>query len=200
MRLTILGASGHGRSVANIAKLNGYDEIEFLDDDQTVHNCGAYPVVGRCIDAKTRNNAVFVAIGNAEHRKKYMEFLNDKTIPTLIHPDAIIAEDAAIGTGTVVMPGVVIDPNVKIGKGCIINDNSLVGHDAVIGDYVHISGGVNVAGATVVGEMTWVGVGTTLSNNINICGCCMIGAGAVVVKDIEEPGTYVGVPARKLEK
>ena len=39
-----------------------------------------------------------------------------------------------------------------------------------------------------------------MKNNIKIGTDVVIGAGAVVVKDIEAPGTYVGVPARKLEK
>lgn len=57
--------------------------------------------------------------------------------------------------------------------------------------------GSHLCGSVVVGERTWIGAGSVVSNNISICGECMIGAGAVVVKDIKEPGTYVGVPARK---
>ena len=45
---------------------------------------------------------------------------------------------------------------------------------------------------------TWVGAGVTVSNNVSICEECMIGAGTVIVKDIKESGTYVGVPARKI--
>lgn len=37
-----------------------------------------------------------------------------------------------------------------------------------------------------------------MRNNISICGQCMVGAGSVVLKDIEEPGIYVGVPAHKV--
>jgi len=50
-----------------------------------------------------------------------------------------------------------------------------------------------------VGEGTMVGIGATVSNNVSVCDGCMIGAGAVVVKDITEPGTYAGVPARRLK-
>ena len=48
-----------------------------------------------------------------------------------------------------------------------------------------------------MGEKTWIGIGSVVSNNIDICSDCMIGAGAVVVKNIDESGTYIGVPARK---
>jgi acetyltransferase-like isoleucine patch superfamily enzyme len=50
----------------------------------------------------------------------------------------------------------------------------------------------------VVGTGTWIGAGAIVSNNVDICADCVIGAGAVVIKDITEPETYVGVPARKM--
>ena len=57
--------------------------------------------------------------------------------------------------------------------------------------------GAHLSGTVKVGEGTWIGAGATVSNNIDICGWCMIGAGAVVIKDIKDKGTYIGVPARK---
>ena len=38
-----------------------------------------------------------------------------------------------------------------------------------------------------------------MTNNVNICSGCKVGAGTVVVKDITEPGIYVGVPVRKID-
>lgn len=199
-KLTILGASGHGKVVADIARLNGYDEIEFLDDDPMVHYCGLYPVVGKCSDAISTENEIFIAIGNADHRQKYTEQLKEKTIPCLIHPQAIIAAEVHIGKGSVVMAGAVINPGVQIGNGCIINTSSSVDHDCVVHDYVHVSVGAHLSGTVNVGEMTWIGAGATVSNNINICSGVTIGAGAVVIRDIKEPGIYIGVPAKRMEK
>ena len=199
MKLTILGASGHGKVVADIAKLSGYDDIEFLDDDKTVKSCGIYPVVGRCSDALSIYNDVFVAIGNADHRKKLIELLNNKKIPYLIHPKAVVAEEVILGKGTVVMAGAVINPGVRIGIGSIINTCSSVDHDCVIGDYVHVSVGAHISGTVVVGENTWIGAGVTVSHNVDICSDVTIGAGAVVVRNIDKPGTYIGVPARLRE-
>ena len=70
----------------------------------------------------------------------------------------------------------------------------------MIEDYVHVSVGTKLAGTVRVGMSTWVGVGATVKNNVSICANCMIGAGAVVVKDIKEKGTYIGVPARIRDK
>lgn len=193
MKLTIIGASGHGKVVADIARLNGYDAIEFLDDDPSISTCGEYPVVGRT--DKAIDGDVFVAIGNAVIREKLFQ---ERKLVTLIHPNAVIADGVEIGKGTVVMAGAVINPGAKIGNGCILNTSCSIDHDCIIGDYVHISVGSHLCGTVKVGEKTWIGAGATISNNINVCGGCMIGAGAVVIKNIEIKGTYVGVPAKMI--
>lgn len=197
MKLTIIGASGHGKVVADIAKLSGYDEIEFLDDDEKLRYCSSYPVVGKTDKALEIDNDVFIGIGNASIRKKFQEQLRNKSLVTLIHPDAVIADDVNIGTGTVIMAGVIINSGAKIGNGVIINTCSSVDHDCIVDDYVHVAVGAHLCGTVNVGESTWIGAGVIVSNNVNICGNCTIGAGAVVIKDIEEEGTYIGVPVRK---
>ena len=199
MKLTIIGASGHGKVVADIAKLNGYDEIEFLDDNETLKFCGRYPVVGRSNLASILENDVFVAIGNSKVRRKIMEQLTVQNIPILIHPDAIVAEDVKIGDGTVVMAGTVINSGTVIGKGCIVNTCSSVDHDCEIGDYVHIAVGAHLCGTVKVGNATWIGAGATISNNIMVNSSCTIGIGSVVVKNLEEEGTYIGVPAKLIK-
>ena len=196
-KLAIIGASGHGKVVADIARKNGYREIVFLDDDEGVHECGGYLVIGNSSQAGQIDSDVIIGIGNADIRKRIQESVPWEKLVTLIHPDAVVAEDVVIGKGTVVMAGAVINPGVRIGKGCIINTCSSVDHDCVVGDYVHIAVGSHLCGTVSVGDGTWIGAGATVSNNVNICGDCMIGAGTVVIKDIEKPGTYVGVPARE---
>lgn len=196
-KLVIIGASGHGKVVADIANRCGYDQIVFLDDDESVKTCGRWCVIGKTDTAI--DGDVVVAIGNAEIRQKIIARLKNNNIVTLVHPDAIVAQDTHIGKGTVVMAGAVVNPGAKIGEGCIINTSSSVDHDCIVGDYSHISVGAHLSGTVHVGEFTWVGAGVVVSNNIDICSSCIIGAGAVVIKDIVEPGTYVGIPARKLK-
>lgn len=197
MKLTIIGASGHGKVCADIAEKNGYGEIEFLDDDRSLRTCGKWPVVGCLDDAKEVCNDLFVAIGNAKIRKRLMDSLSDKNLIRLIHPAAVIADDVYIGDGSAVMAGVVINSGARIGKGCIVNTCSSIDHDCVIGDFVHVSVGAHLSGTVTIGDETWIAVGAIVSNNMNICRGCIIGAGAVVVKDISDPGTYIGIPARK---
>lgn len=196
-RLLIIGASGHGKVVADIARLNGYQEIAFLDDNLEVRRCGKYPVIGISSDVKDIDGDVVVAIGNAKIRRRIQQSVNSARLATLIHPNAVMS-DMQIGRGTVVMAGAVINPGVVIGEGCIINTSSSVDHDCRIGKYTHIAAGAHVAGSVEIGDETWIGAGATVSNNVTICPECMIGAGAVVVSNIAEPGTYVGVPAKRL--
>ena len=192
-RLIIIGASGHGKVIADIAVKNGYEDIIFLDDDESIKECAGFPVIGKSKDAKDLDGDKIVAIGNAAIRERIQKEI--ETV-TLIHPDAVIGRRVEIGKGTVVMAGAIINTDTVIGDGCIINTAASVDHDCFVDDFSHIAVGAHLSGTVVVGTGTWIGAGATVINNVNICGKCMIGAGAVVIKDIDEPGTYIGVPAK----
>lgn len=197
-RLIIIGASGHGKVIADIAINIGYDDIVFLDDNKAIKECAGWPVIGKCTEAP--EGKIFVAIGNADVRKYLMEMYKNREHPVLIHPSAIVAEDVVIGDGSTIMAGAVINPGTRIGRGAIINTTSSIDHDCCLGDYVHVAVGAHICGTVNIGECTWVGAGSTITNNVNICSNATIGAGAVVVKDIDEPGTYFGVPAKIKDK
>lgn len=194
-RLVIIGASGHGKVIADIAVKNGYENIVFLDDDETIKECAGFPVVGKTNKANTLNGDKIVAIGNAKIRERIQKDLHN--VVTIVHPSAIISRRVVVGEGTVIMAGAVVNSDSVIGKGCIINTCASVDHDCKIGDYAHVSVGAHVAGTVDIGKGTWLGAGATVSNNINICNDCMIGAGAVVVNDINLSGVYVGIPAKE---
>ncbi|NLZ82122.1 MAG: acetyltransferase [Clostridiales bacterium] len=203
-KLLIIGASGHGKVVADIAlKMNKWKSIAFLDDDENIKSSMEIEVIGKSANASDyiKDYDIFVAIGNNTTREKIQEKLEAEgaSIPTLVHPNAVIGEQVKFGDGTVIMAGVVINCCTEIGNGGIINTGSTIDHDNLIEDYVHISPGVHTAGTVRIGKGTWLGVGSIVSNNINIISGCKVGAGAVVVKDITESGTYVGVPARRVK-
>lgn len=191
-RLIIIGASGHGKVIADIAVKNGYEDIVFLDDDESIKECAGFPVVGRTQDAKALEGDKIVAIGNAEIREKIQKEI--ETI-TLIHPDAVIGRRVSLGKGTVVMAGSIINSDTVIGDGCIINTAASVDHDCIVEDFSHVAVGAHLCGTVHIGKRTWIGAGATVSNNINVCNDCMIGAGAVVIRDLIEKGTYYGIPA-----
>ena len=199
-KLIIIGASGHGKEVADIAKKNGYEDIRFLYDNEELTYCSGYPVIGKSTDFIKYSCDFIVAIGNNETRRNIQEQLEieGKSITVLIHPSASVGENVSIGKGTVIMAGAVLNAASKIGKGCIINTCSSVDHDCCLEDYIHLAVGAHMSGTCRIGASTWIGTGAIIINNISICENAVIGAGAVVIRNIEEPGTYVGVPARMI--
>lgn len=194
-KLVIVGASGHGKVIADIAVLNGYHNISFLDDDASVKECAGFPVIGTTSELDAVDGDIIIAIGNSSVREK----MQSKCHPiTLIHPNAIIGRNVIIGEGSVVMAGAVINPETRIGKGCIINTCASVDHDCVLDDFVHVAVGAHVCGTVKIGRNTWVGAGSIVSNNISVGEKTTLGAGAVVVRDIPSNCTAVGIPARPI--
>ena len=202
-RLFIVGCSGHGKVIADIAlKQDKYEELLFLDDKPKSNDCMEILVAGSSTyEDVAPEDEVIVAIGNPSIRQRLQEQYTERgmKVATLIHPDAVIGRKVKIGEGTVIMAGTVINPDTVIGKGVIINTGATVDHDDVICDYAHISVGAHIAGTVTIGKSTWIGAGAVVSNNLHICDKVMVGAGAVVVNNIDEQGTYVGVPARKIK-
>ncbi len=200
-RLIIIGASGHGKVVADIAKrLEIYSEISFLDDDLT-KNISGYELLGKAEDfQKWKSGHDFlVGIGNCRIRSRIQKKIErEVAVATLVHPNAVIGEGVLLGPGTVVMANAVINSASVLGKGVIVNTGSTIDHDCTIGNYVHVAPGCHISGTVSIGDRAWIGVGSCIVNNVSVCEECIIGAGATVIADIGERGTYVGVPAKRI--
>ncbi|MBD7913305.1 acetyltransferase [Clostridium cibarium] len=204
-KLLIIGASGHGKVVLDIAlKLNRWRKIFFLDDNESIKSTMGIDVIGKSRDALKNINDydIFIAIGNNEAREKIQMQLEKAgaSIPTLVHPNVVLGQNVELGVGTVIMAGVVINSNSKIRRGCIVNTGATIDHDNIIESFVHISPGTHLAGGVSIGEKAWLGTGVVVINNKKIIRECLVGAGAVVVKDINEAGVYVGIPAKPINK
>lgn len=203
-RCAILGASGHGKVVAEIAELNGFSEIDFFDErwpelSQVEH----WPVCGNSetlINKISDYDNIVVAIGhNATRLHKYrLLFELGANCPPLIHPKAVVSHYAKVAPGTVVMAGAVINPFCRIGKACIINTSATVDHDCKIADGVHISPGAHLAGAIDVGEACWLGIGSSIKQLITIGSNVVVAAGATVIQDVCDNQTVIGIPAKPI--
>lgn len=190
----VIGASGHGKVIADIIKCSGDKFVGFLDDDTSKLN-----ILGRVDDCVRIADKYFViGIGNNAIRRRIAEKYPNLRYYTAIHPTAVIAGNVKIGKGTVVMANSVINIGAQIGNHCIINTSSVVEHDNLLEDYVHISPGAVLCGNVMVGKSTHIGANATVRNNIFICNNVVIGCGGTVVKNIEKVGTYVGIPAKEL--
>ena len=198
-KLVIIGAGGHGKVCSEIASLNGFRHIIFLDDsaEKSAVTAGKTDEFTKYIE----DHCFFVALGSNQLRQTFAESIINAggELVSLIHPGSTISPSAVIRPGAVVMAGVVINADAEIGKCAIVNTASSLDHDNVLSDYTHIGVGAHLAGTVHIGERTFIGAGVTIINNISVCGDCVVGAGATVIKNITQPGTYVGVPAKRIK-
>lgn len=199
--LIIIGASGHGKVIADAARLSGWEDVSFLDDNEALVGTSTNSVLGVVSDATRYPEAEFiVAIGDARVRQRIQSWLEllGMSIATVVHPRSVVAQNAVLGPGSVVLAGGILNVGATIGRGCIINTAASVDHDCTIGNYSHVSVGSHVAGTVRLGDRVWLGIGSSVSNNLFVCSDAVIGAGATVVCDIKNPGTYIGTPASRV--
>lgn len=118
----------------------------------------------------------------------------------LISKKAMISASAEIGEGTVVQRGVNISADVKIGDFVKLNTYSNIMHDSTVGNYTTIAPNAVILGYVKIGKCCYIGANSTVLPNVEICDNVTIGAGALVTKNITKPGTYIGTPARLMNK
>lgn len=195
--LIIIGASGHGKVLAEIASLDNL-KILFWDDDES-RTINGYSVLKRS-NTIPLDSDVIIGIGNNEIRAKIAHMYPQTNFKTLVHPKANLSKDVLIGHGSVFMAGSCINQGVSIGQHCIINTGAVVDHDCIIEDFVHIAPNATLAGNVRVSEGTFIGAGAVVIQGINIGKNVIIGAGTVVIKSIPDGATVVGNPGRIIKK
>ncbi|HHY0580679.1 acetyltransferase [Vibrio parahaemolyticus] len=202
----ILGASGHGKVVAEIAELNGYKTITFFDDRWPgLSSVEHWDVSGDTAVLLTKANEydlVVVAIGDNATRCVKQRELNaaGANFEVLAHPSAVISKYATIKAGTVVMANAIVNPFSHLGASCIINTSSTVEHDCKLAEGVHISPNVSLAGGVEIGQNSWIGIGSQVKQLVVIGRDAVVGAGSTVINHIPDFQTVVGSPAHTLIK
>ncbi len=205
--LIIVGASGFGREVAwLVERINAQEPtwniLGFLDDNVDIQGkeVDDYPVLGTSNCAGNYPEAYFVcAIGASKIRKIVIKKLGKVKYATLIDPSVMISKRVSIGEGTIICAGTIVTVDITIGDHVIINLDCTIGHDAVLHDYVTVYPSVNISGNTDIGECSEMGTGTQIIQGKTVGVYSIVGAGAVVVKDIPEKCTAVGSPAKPIK-
>lgn len=201
-QFALLGASGHGKVIADMAELLGWERVVFFDDawPERRRN-GAWAVEGNTADLIQRLHefdGVMVSIGHCATRwaKQQALLSAGARATTLVHPAACVSRYAELGAGTVVMAGAVVNADVRTGLACIVNTCASVDHDCELGNAVHICPGAHLSGNVSVGAGAWVGVGAAIKQGVVIGAGAVVGAGATVVRAVSPAETVVGNPAR----
>lgn len=202
-RLSILGAGGHGKVVADAAEFYGqWDEIVFYDDAwPQKKECGPWRIAGSVqsfLETSPADSDVVVAIGNNAVRANTVSILRETgfTLASIIHPAAIVSKYANIGAGTVIFAGAIVNVEANIGLACIINTGATVDHECRLGQAVHISPGAHLSGNVSIGDTSWIGIGACVRQGIAIGRNVTVGAGAVVVSPLPDNVTVIGNPAK----
>ena len=205
MDVIILGAGGHGRVVLDIV-LQGqqHKPIGFLDNNELLHGrrVDGLPVLGgleRLTDLKARGiSGAIIAVGDNGVRRALADHVEQRRFELIsaIHPSAQLASSVSLGKGAVVAAGALVCAHCQIGDYCILNTGCIIDHESMIGTSAHICPGVRLAGHVTVESGVFVGIGATVVQNIRIGFEAVVGAGAVVTKDVDPMTIVVGVPAR----
>ncbi len=208
--ILVIGAGGHCRSVMSVILAeNKWQPIGVIDAGVPRENESilGVPVVAG-LDSLLSGNTfgakhIVVAIGDNNDRSSISKKLRHAgfDLPNIFSPRAVVDPSAKFYSGSVVMPGAVICVMAKVGDGCIVNTNAVLEHESSIGDWVHLAPGAVVAGRSHIGQHVFLGANSTVVDKCQIADDVTIGAGSVVITDaLEKHETYVGSPARQIEK
>lgn len=210
--IAIYGAGGFGRELAclirriNTESNENWNLIGFFDDGLQPGDRNEYgEVLG---DMNTLNNwetplSVAFAIGNPKIVEMLCHKISNEKIsfPNIIAPDTIFLDkdNMSMGKGNVICSRCLISCNVHIGDFNTLNGYITVGHDTIIGNYNTIMPAVKISGGVNIGERNFMGVNSVIIQYKSIASDVVVGAGAVVVKNLKKIGTYVGNPAKRLD-
>lgn len=213
-KLVIFGTGGFAREVYGI--IEAIDEqklfvqekscfVGFLDDNIEMHGQEFYgsKVLGGIEWLKNNKNAgVIVAIGNPSIKKRIVEEIKKiegVSFPTIVHPRALIGNKVHIGEGCVVCANTIITTDVVIKNHVILNLSCTIGHDSIIEDFVTVAPGSLISGNVKICEGSDIGTGSNIIQGKKIGSWSIVGAGAVVIKDVPDNVTSVGNPAKVIK-
>lgn len=196
--IVVVGGGGHGLVVAEAAVLAGYTLAGLIDDDRDalLTRLGICGWIGGTADAGSLSGSRILCVGDVRVRAGLLAKLPWGAAVNVVHPHAWIAPSASLGKGIYAGPRCVVHTRARVGDHAILNSSSIIEHECVVGANVHIAPGAVLGGNVSVGPNTLVGLGARVLPGVRIGSGALIGAGAVVVEDVEDDAVVKGVPAR----
>ena len=192
--VAIIGAGGHAREVMFYVHRAGFRVRAFLDMEAGERLLGVQVLK----ESEQSFGRLVFGVGDGRIRCEVMERHPASQFVTIADPSAVVGEDVELGAGAMVCPNAVLTTGISIGNAALINMGVLIHHDVAAGDFLTCAPGSHILGGVTLGDHVFMGAGAVAREGVSIASGAIIGAGAVVVEDITEPGTYAGVPARRI--
>lgn len=199
MKYAILGAGGFAKEVREVLLDLGISQemIQFYVENHFILEASSSK--GFLELPRDGNHVAYLGVGDGKLRANWLsQFQDNCDFPPLIHPTAILGKNVQLGKGVIVTAYSHLTCDIMVGDGVQFNLQTTVGHDSVIGDFVTTAPKVSISGHVRIGKQVTLGTSSTVLPGVSICDDVVVGAGAVVTKDITEPGIYVGVPATRI--
>lgn len=215
--IVLIGGGGHALVVADAAMASGRGVVGFFDDAEDARSSEQFGLThlgtidtlikllaGRGGNAARKDVKYIMCVGDIKTRAKLLGKLEiGNRYATVVHPSACIAESAVIGVGAFVGPRAVVNACAIVGRHAIVNTGAIVEHDCIVGVNTHIAPGVVMGGDVEIGlskepesrDGCLIGLGSRILPGVKVAPGCVVGAGAVVVKDVKR-GIVKGVPAK----
>lgn len=200
--LILVGYSGHGYALADVAQELGANLIGYSDKMAVAYNPYGLEYLGfeEASDfvGWQRNSAFIIGIGDNLIRQKIAELIEtkQKEVKTIISNSASVSKYGRIGRGTFVNRNVSVNAFAEIGNHVILNTGCIIEHDCIIGNTVHIAPGAVLAGNVHVGDRTFIGANAVVRQGVKIGNDVIIGAGSVILNDIPSGEKVVGNPGK----
>lgn len=204
--ILIIGAGGLGKEVVDLIRdIGGYEIVGFLDDskdkkDKIVNGIPVLDTVDR-LERYGNVEDIAIAIANPSARRRIYEYSRTMRFqyPNLIHPTVVSGSNVKMGKGNIVGAYSILSTDVVLHDFITINPQCGIGHESKVGSFTTLYWNVNIGGNAFILENCELGSKACVIQGLRISDNVVLGAGAVVVKNIDESGIYAGVPVRKIK-
>lgn len=202
----LIAAGGLAREAYALCVAAGHRVLGFLDDDLARHGrpvadltvLGPLELVSEYPEA-----AVLLCAGQGRVRQLLADQLSrlgvgDDRYLTAVHPSVTVSPGCTIGAGSIILAGTVLTADVAVGRHCVVMPNVTLTHDDTLADYATVCAGVALGGYVAVGEAAYLGMNSSVRQNVVVGPGAVLGMGSVLLTDLPAHQTWVGVPARRL--